>query len=178
MSKFTLNNINQEVAKFYIKAKTCLICPGIELEKYEIANDQLILSISFSYGLVGAEGTIAVGVPPTNEDIDAFELSRKAGEWDWYSIYCFNINPNTNKNFMFQVFNQYNTFFEETPLEIVHTFNLDSYPDLNKNLLLSDFINWDEINDEDIYKYAVDEFVKLLKIEFDAELIDKPLDVK
>ena len=83
MSKFTLNNINQEVVTFYVKAKTSIICPDIELDKYEIENDKLVLSVSFSYGLVGAEGTIAVGVPPTNEDIDAFELSRKAGEWAW-----------------------------------------------------------------------------------------------
>lgn len=176
MSKFILNNYDQEVATFYIKAKTRLICPDIELDKYEIEKNKLVLSISFSYGLVGTEGTIAVGVPPTNEDIDAFELSRKAGEWDWYSIYIFNIHPIKNKDFMFQVFNQSNTFFEETPLQIVHEFNLESYKDLNKNLLLSDFMNWNEINDEEIYKYAIDEFLKFFKIEFDAELIDKPLD--
>jgi hypothetical protein len=176
MSKFTLNNINQEVVTFYVKAKTSLICPDIELDKYEIENNKLVLSVSFSYGLVGAEGTIAVGVPPSNVDIDAFELSRKAGEWDWYSIYSFNIHPIKNKNFMFQVFNQYNTFFEETPLEIVHEFNLDKYKDVNKNLLLSDFMNWDEIEDEAIHSHTVDEFIKILKIEFEAELIDKPLD--
>ena len=175
MSKFTISIYNQEVAKFYIKAKTNLICPDIKLEKYEIEKNNLVLSISFSYGLVGAEGTIAVGVPPTNEDIDAFELSRKAWEWDWYSIYSFNIHPIKNKDFIFQVFNQYNTFFEETPLKIVHEFNLESYKDLNKNLLLSDFMNWDDINDEDIYKYAIDEFIKFLKIEFEAELIDEPI---
>ena len=70
MSNFKLYNFNQEGATFYIKAKTSLICPGIQLDKYEIEIGKLVLSISFSYGLVGAEGTIAVGVPPTNEDID------------------------------------------------------------------------------------------------------------
>lgn len=176
MSNFKLYNFNQEGATFYIKAKTSLICPGIQLDKYEIEIGKLVLSISFSYGLVGAEGTIAVGVPPTNEDIDAFELSRKSGEWDWYSIYSFNIHPIKNKDFMFQVFNQYNTFFEETPLQIVHEFNLDKYTNFNKNLLLSDFMNWDEIEDEAIHNYTIDEFIKILKIEFEAELIDKPLD--
>ena len=37
-------------------------------------------------------------------------------------------------------------------------------------------MNWDEIEDEAIHSHTVDEFIKILKIEFEAELIDKPLD--
>ncbi len=176
MSKFTLNNINQEVATFYVKAKTSLICPDIELEKYEIEKDKIILSIDLLYGLIGIEGTIAVGIPPPEEDVDAFEFSCKAGEWDWYSIYGFNIRPNSNSNLTLCFFNQYNTLFEGTPNLTVHELQLNKYNDLKINYLLSDYMRWDEIDEENIYSYTIEEFIKILKIEFEAELIDKPLD--
>ena len=179
MSNYTLINTNQEVATFYFKAKTNLICPGFELENYEVEKDILILSFSFSMGLIGIEGTIAVGIPPTNEDIDAWDLSRKAGEWDWYSIFGFNIRPNINSNGTLNLhfFNQFNTFFEIIPLLTVHELHLNNYKNLNINFLLSNYMDWDNIDEENIYKYAIDEIIKILKIEFEGELIDKPIDV-
>ena len=41
----------------------------------------------------GLAGTLALGNPPATEDIDAWEGSKKAGVWDYYTFLGFSVIP-------------------------------------------------------------------------------------
>lgn len=44
---------------------------------------------SVTLGAIGVQGNLALGIPPSEEDVDAWEASRPAGHWDYYGFLSF-----------------------------------------------------------------------------------------
>ena len=67
----------------------------------------------------GLAGTLGLGNPPTTEDVDAWEASKRAGVWDYYGFLGFSVIPKddlTNRELV--LFFGRNTFFDR-PLEVI-----------------------------------------------------------
>ncbi len=166
--------------EFYFKARTKLIFPiekfkNQNFEDEEFEKGKIILRCRFYMGLLSIEGFISVGLPPTEEGIkNMYEHNRPAGKWDWWRI--FNVYTRLNKkskdDLTLQFYNIPYSLFEVEPFLTIHEFNLNNY----KNLVVNNFKS--NYTDEEEIKGTFTEFFKLLKIEFEAELIDKPKDIK
>jgi hypothetical protein len=79
-----------------------------------------------SSGLFGPEGTLALGIPPSLRDIEAWEASKPAGMWDYWSFLAFTTIPRARgEQRRLQVFFEENTFFDR-PLETVFYLDIDS----------------------------------------------------
>ena len=174
---YLIKKIEKEIVSFYIKATRRFLFPTSDFENYEVEKGKVILHFTFWYGEVGIEGSVGLVTPPAEVDIEAWDLSRKAGEWDCYKLWAFNIRPKMNLDDGLKLifFNPHNTFFDGLPLLILHEFHIDNYKNLNKSVLLSDYMDWD-IDEKELFHFSLIEFLKILKIEFEAELIDKPID--
>lgn len=67
----------------------------------------------------GLAGTLGLGNPPTTEDVDAWEASKRAGVWDYYGFLGFSVIPKDNlANRELVLFFGRCTFFDR-PLEVV-----------------------------------------------------------
>ncbi|RAR73704.1 hypothetical protein [Flavobacterium aciduliphilum] len=181
MTKFNIIEVPIKYIDFYINVDCTLFCPEITNDWKNIKDDKnrVNVFVSMYFGELGIEGSFALGLPPIKEDIeDAWEFSRKAGTWDWYSAYKFIIKINDIKDYSFdlQLFNIPFSLFELDPYKIKKTLNLNNYKNLDCNLLLSDSEEHNETVDQ-LFKNTLDDFMKILKYEFDANLIDKPLDI-
>jgi hypothetical protein len=69
----------------------------------------------------GIAGSLSLGNPPSVEEIDAWEASKRAGVWDYYSFLGFSVVPREKLGERELVlFFCRNTFFDR-PLEVVAT---------------------------------------------------------
>lgn len=69
----------------------------------------------------GIAGTLGLGNPPSVEEIDAWEASKKAGVWDYYSFLGFSVVPRKKSaERELVLFFCRETFFDR-PLEVVAT---------------------------------------------------------
>jgi hypothetical protein len=67
----------------------------------------------------GIAGRLALGNPPSVEEIDAWEASKRAGVWDYYSFLAFSVVPREKLGERELVlFFCRNTFFDR-PLEVI-----------------------------------------------------------
>ena len=79
----------------------------------------------------GIAGSLGLGNPPSVEDIDAWEASKKAGVWDYYSFLGFSVVPRKKSaERELVLFFCRGTFFDR-PLEVVATVPFASSDDLN-----------------------------------------------
>jgi hypothetical protein len=178
MSNLIVYNKSLEYTEFYIKVNSNLFFTKIGWDNLEVEKNFILVSVDLNFGNLGIEGDFSIGIPPVNEDInDQMEYGRKKGCWDWYLAYSFNIklNDNKNENLTLQIYNALYTLFDLKGLEIKCEFNLNKYNDLNILKLLSKS-NIHTGNSQQIFESTINEFMKILKIEFDAELVEKPKD--
>jgi hypothetical protein len=172
-----LRNLKQKYVEFYIDVESTLFFPKIEegWDDIIINNNRLIVNVTMNFGTLGIEGDFAIGIPPVDKDVtDAWDYCRRAGRWDWYSAYSY-ILKISNDNFDLQIFSISNSLFLFDSLKIKDEFNLNKYKDLKYTLLISSSSDHEgEI--EEIFEKTVIEFMKILKIEFDANLVEKPKD--
>lgn len=79
----------------------------------------------------GIAGTLALGNPPTVEEIDAWEASKQAGVWDYHSFLGFSVVPREESaERELVVFFRRNTFFDR-PLQLVARLSLAANDHLN-----------------------------------------------
>lgn len=72
------------------------------------------------YGSVGVEGYLALGVPPNDFEVDAWEASRQAGTWDfWDMLGLITVPAGDYASNVILYFNA-NTFFNRD-LDVLHT---------------------------------------------------------
>jgi len=79
----------------------------------------------------GIAGSLSLGNPPSVEEIDAWEASKRAGVWDYYSFLGFAVVPQketTDRELI--LFFCRNTFFER-PIEVVAKLPIDASQSLN-----------------------------------------------
>jgi hypothetical protein len=180
MKNFKISEHKIMLIDFYINVDKTLFFHELDegWDDIIIDGNRLIVKVTMKYGYLGVEGRFSIGIPPVNEDVtDAWNYCRKAGLWDWYTAYSYilKINDYENENYDLQIFTIINSLFETSPYFIMKEFNLNKYNDLNYNLLISDSNEHDgEI--EQVFENTLIEFMKILKIEFDAELVEKPKD--
>jgi hypothetical protein len=178
MKKFNLIDYKMKYVDFYINVDSNLFFPKIEegWDDIIINNNRLIVNVTMNFGTLGIEGDFAVGIPPIDKDVtDAWDYCRRAGRWDWYTAFSYILKIN-NDSFDLQIFNISNSLFLLDPLKIKDEFNLNKYKDLKYTLLISSSSEHEgEI--EEIFEKTLNEFMKILKIEFDANLVEKPEDI-
>ena len=99
-----------------------------------------------SLGIVGLCGRLALGNPPSLEDVDAWEASKPKGCWDYWSFLDFISTPAEGKQGGLEVvLFHHRDSFQERPLEIVSRIHLDrtSY-ELGEFDVEEDFVEDDE----------------------------------
>lgn len=83
----------------------------------------------FKTGLAGPQGTLALGNPPTLEDVDAWEASKPSGVWDYWSFLAFQTLPIEKPPFKeIILFFEGSSFFDR-PFELVKRFEMDTVLD-------------------------------------------------
>lgn len=90
-----------------------------EWSRYESDSGCLRLRPRFHLCEAGIAGTLGLGNPPSVEEIDAWEASKKAGVWDYYSFLGFFVGPQKKPaERELVLFFCRGTFFDR-PLEVV-----------------------------------------------------------
>jgi len=80
-------------------------------------------------GQSGPQGALSLGNPPSVQEIDAWEASKPAGVWDYWSFLAFVVVPSGEQpSSQLVVFFEKNTFFER-PLEVVARIDLSGCED-------------------------------------------------
>jgi len=99
-----------------------------------------------SLGIVGLCGSLALGNPPSLEDVDAWEASKRKGCWDYWAFLDFISIPAERKQGGLEVvlFHPRN-YFQDRPLKIVDRIHLARTPyELNPIDADDDFVEDDE----------------------------------
>jgi hypothetical protein len=90
-------------------------------KRYCSEDGYLRLRLSIFPGAVGVEGSLSLGNPPEDEDlIDAWEGSKPAGTWDYWSMLGFITVPAGDYKSNIMLYFEHNTFFERS-MDVIHT---------------------------------------------------------
>jgi|688.fasta_scaffold428450_1 hypothetical protein len=105
---------------FALRTRAMFGSSSEDLESYQSDTGCLRIRPTVLPGIIGLQGTLALGNPPRPDDIDAWEGSKSAGVWDYWAFLNFTTVPDC-KGGMNLVFHfSENTFFER-PNEVVAT---------------------------------------------------------
>ena len=80
-------------------------------------------------GAVGLQGTLALGIPPSVEEVDAWEASRPAGCWDYYGFLNLVTVPTDSEDFFEVVLFIHPGNLFEAPIGVVSRFRMSTTED-------------------------------------------------
>lgn len=107
--------------------KVDILFPKEQSDWKTYASDDGYLRIrpTVTMGAAGLQGSLALGNPPRETALDAWEASKEAGVWDYWSFLSFVTIPSDigDRQYVLLFF-ETNTFFER-PLEVVTRLQLD-----------------------------------------------------
>jgi hypothetical protein len=110
------------------------------------ASDQgyLRLRPTCMLGIVGLYGSLAIGDPPSPEDVEAWEASKPKDHWDYHSLFDFISVPAAGREGGLDVviFHSQDSF-QERPLEIAHRLHL---PKAESELFVQERCHYTEFN--------------------------------
>jgi len=93
------------------------------------SNGYLRIRPIVSLGIVGVCGSLALGNPPSLEEVDAWEASKRKGCWDYWAFLDFISIPAKGKQGGLEVvLFHHRDSFQERPLEIVDRIHLTRTP--------------------------------------------------
>lgn len=120
------------------------------------ASDQGFLRIrpECKLGIVGLCGSLAVGDPPSPEDVEAWEASKPKDHWSFHSLFDFISVPAEGPDGGLDVviFHSQDSF-QERPLEVAHRIHL---PKAESELFVqerSHYPEYDHLNEEGILQW-------------------------
>ena len=96
-------------------------------------------------GIVGLYGSLAVGDPPSPEDVEAWEASKQKDHWDYHSLFEFISAPAAGPEGGLDViiFHSQDSF-QERPLKIAHQLHL---PKAESELFVQERYHYPEFRD-------------------------------
>jgi len=105
---------------FALRTRALFASSSEDWDSYQSDTGCLRIRPTVLPGIIGLQGTLALGNPPRPNDIDAWEGSKPAGVWDYWGFLNFTTIPD-GKGCMNLVFHfSENTFFDR-PNEVVAT---------------------------------------------------------
>lgn len=146
-----------------------------EFENWEhAASDQGFLRIrpTCKLGVVGLCGSLAVGDPPSPEDVEAWEASKPKDHWSYHSLFDFiSVPAEAPEGGLDVVIFHSQDSFQERPLEVAHRIHL---PKAKSELFVQDRARYPEfcdLDDEGLLKWHWERLFKSLVAHFgSAEL--------
>jgi hypothetical protein len=85
-------------------------------------------------GISGIQGSLALGNPPHSEDVDAWEASKPAGVWDYWSFLNFATVLGSGNEMNLVFFFDKSTFFDR-PNEVVKTIPMNYNEEMSNGIL-------------------------------------------
>lgn len=115
----------------------------------DTASDQGFLRIRpvCNLGIVGLYGSLAVGNPPSPEDVEAWEASKPKDRWDYHSLFDFiSVPAEGAKGGLDVIIFHSQDSFQEKPLEVAHRIHL---PKAESELFVQERYHYPEFNELD-----------------------------